>query len=67
MECQYSAFFNRLRMINGTYDSLVHIRQCLVHLRIWIEGTKLLDRKFAALLHAYQLWYELERMSVGEL
>jgi hypothetical protein len=32
-----------------------------------IEGAKLLDREFAALLHAYQFWDELEQKSARKL
>lgn len=47
-----------------TYDSLVHICQSLVHLRVGIEGAKLLDREVAASLHAYQFRYKLEKRLV---
>lgn len=50
--------------VDMTYDSLVHICQSLVHLRVGIEGAKLLDREVAASLHAYQFRYKLEKRLV---
>jgi hypothetical protein len=67
MNCQRSALSKGLHTVNRTYNSLVHICQCFVHLRIMIEGAKLLDWEFAAFLHAYQFWYELEQKSVKNL